>query len=102
MSSIAPDGGPLVYALPLIGVALFVAISGCHSPAHTAQTTANEVSAATKEPRDAAPPSKGAKESVRAPVQPTPVESKTPEEAAKRAADPKDPSGALIIEPAKR
>jgi len=38
---------------------------------------------------------------VRAPVQPVPVESRTPEEAAKRAADPKDPSGALIIEPPK-
>jgi hypothetical protein len=34
-------------------------------------------------------------------VQPVPAESRTPEEAAKRAADPKDPSGALIIEPQK-
>ena len=60
--------------------------------------------------RGAAPPAKeaspakdapGAKESVRAPVQPVPAESRTPEEAAKRAADPKDPSGALIIEPQK-
>lgn len=101
MSSIAPDGGPLAYALPLIGAALFVAISGCHSPAHTAQAPARDVSAATQEPREAAPPAKGAKESVRAPVQPTPAESRTPEEAAKRAADPKDPSGALIVEPAK-
>jgi hypothetical protein len=41
------------------------------------------------------------KESARAPVKPTPVESRTAEEAATRAADPKDPSGALIIkEPA--
>jgi hypothetical protein len=38
-------------------------------------------------------------ESVKAPVQPAPAESRTPEEATKRAADPKDPSGALIIEP---
>jgi len=39
------------------------------------------------------------KESVRPPVKPVPVESKTPEEAASRAADPKDPSGALIVPP---
>jgi len=47
----------------------------------------------------AAPQAPGAKESTRAPVQPVPAESRTPEEAAKRAADPKDPSGALIVEP---
>ena len=41
------------------------------------------------------------KESARPPAQPAPAESRTPEEAAARAADPKDPSGALIIrEPA--
>lgn len=39
------------------------------------------------------------KESVRPPVKPAPAESKTPEEAAARAADPKDPSGALIVLP---
>jgi hypothetical protein len=39
------------------------------------------------------------KESVRPPVKPVPVESKTPEDAALRAADPKDPSGALIVLP---
>jgi len=37
------------------------------------------------------------KESARPPVKPAPAESGTPEEAAARAADPKDPSGALII-----
>ena len=37
------------------------------------------------------------KESARPPVTPAPAESRTPEEAAARAADPKDPSGALII-----
>lgn len=31
-------------------------------------------------------------------AKPAPAESRTPEEAARRAADPKDPSGALIIE----
>ena len=41
------------------------------------------------------------KESARPPAKPAPAESRTPEEAAARAADPKDPSGALIIrEPA--
>jgi len=42
------------------------------------------------------------KESARPPAKPAPGESRTPEEAAAaRAADPKDPSGALIIrEPA--
>ena len=48
-----------------------------------------------------APQAPAAKESTRAPVQPVPAESRTPEEAAKRAADPKDPSGALIVEPPK-
>ena len=37
------------------------------------------------------------KESARPPAKPAPAESRTPEEAAARAADPKDPSGALII-----
>ena len=39
------------------------------------------------------------KESARPPVKAVPAESRTPEEAAARAADPKDPSGALIVEP---
>ena len=37
------------------------------------------------------------KESTRPPAKPAPAESRTPEEAAARAADPKDPSGAIII-----
>ena len=37
------------------------------------------------------------KESAQPPVKPAPVESKTPEDAAARAADPKAPTGALII-----
>ena len=42
------------------------------------------------------------KESARPLAKPRPSESRTPEEAAARAADPKDPSGALIIrEPAR-
>ena len=44
------------------------------------------------------PPEPRKKESARPPVKPAPAESRTPEEAAARAADPKDPSGALIIQ----
>jgi len=49
-----------------------------------------------KEPVPAPP---GAKESTRPAAKPAPAESRTPEEASARAADPKDPSGALIIKP---
>ena len=38
-------------------------------------------------------------ESIHAPVKAAPAESRTPAEASQRAADPKDPSGALIMEP---
>jgi hypothetical protein len=38
------------------------------------------------------------KESARPPVKAAPAESRTPEEATSRAADPKAPSGALIID----
>ena len=38
-------------------------------------------------------------ESARPVLQPAPAESRTVEEATKRAADPKDPSGALIVPP---
>jgi len=38
------------------------------------------------------------KESAHPPAQPAPAEARTQEDAVKRAADPKDPSGALIIE----
>src|SRR5688572_11551396 len=44
------------------------------------------------------PPEPKKKESTRPPVKPAPAEARTPEEAAARAADPKDPSGALIIQ----
>ena len=39
------------------------------------------------------------KESTRPPVAPVPAESRTPEKATQRAADPKAPTGALIIKP---
>lgn len=44
-------------------------------------------------------PGNSSKESTKSPSQPAPAESRTPEEAAKRAADPTDPSGALIVQP---
>ena len=46
-----------------------------------------------------APPSPGARESTRPRVLYAPAESRTAEEASARAADPKDPSGALIVPP---
>lgn len=51
---------------------------------------AGETPAANPEPK---------KESTRPPVTPVPAESRTPEEATQRAADPKAPTGALIIKP---
>jgi hypothetical protein len=77
-------------------IAVFAAASaGCYAP-QTSQADSAAKPAATP-----APQAPAAKESTRAPVQPVPAESRTPEEAAKRAADPKDPSGALIVEPPK-
>lgn len=73
--------------------AIILAAGGCNAPQPSQADN-----------RDKTPPARealGAKETNRAPVQPVPAESRTPEEAAKRAADPKDPSGALIIESAK-
>jgi hypothetical protein len=72
---------------------------GCYAPQQSQADTRGAVPPAKEAP--AVKDAPGAKESVRAPVQPVPAESRTPEEAAKRAADPKDPSGALIIEPPK-
>ncbi len=82
---------------------IVIGILGCQAPP-PAQTQVRSDkpgsdNSAPLTPLDTPPPA--AKESVRAPVQPTPTESRTPEEAAKRAADPKDPSGALIIAPTK-
>ena len=55
-----------------------------------------------KEPKEVpgkSPTAEPKKESAQPPVKPAPIESRTPEEASSRAADPKDPSGALIIAP---
>jgi hypothetical protein len=59
----------------------------------------SSLTAATAVATEPPTPETKLKESVRPPVKPVPVESKTPEESASRAADPKDPSGALIVPP---
>src|SRR4051812_7475549 len=79
---------------------LLCIVAGCHAATDVQRSetkTAPAAAPSREVPRQQ--PSSGAKESTQAPVQPAPAESRTPEEAAKRAADPKDPSGALIIEP---
>ena len=98
MSSIARSVDQTVRILVGAGALAFGILSGCHTPPVTQAEAREPVPVRQRE----APPASGAKESTHPPVQPAPVESKTPEEAAKRAADPKDPSGALIIEPVKR
>ena len=90
---------PVAHASAAALLTLACLAGGCYAP----QQSQADTRPATP-PAKEAPPVKdapGAKESVRPPVQPVPAESRTPEEAAKRAADPKDPSGALIIEPPK-
>lgn len=90
-----------VFAAAMTVIAMGVLVCQAPSPAQAQVRSDNfrRDNSAPLTPRDAPPPA--AKESVRAPVQPAPAESRTPEEAANRAADPKDPSGALIIAPAK-
>ena len=82
----------LAHRLTTIGASIAAAIIfGACAP-----TPPLAAAAAASEP---AIPETKPKESVRPPVKPVPVESKTPEEATSRAADPKDPSGALIVPP---
>ena len=83
------------WTLPLAGIALCASLNACYAPPVQQADARSEPTPADLRDK----PAEGAKESVRAPVRPTPVETRTPEEAAKRAADPKDPSGALIVEP---
>jgi hypothetical protein len=82
-----------VFFRGLGSAALVLAAAGCN---------ANQVAQADgrdKPPQPKEAPAAGSKEAVKPPVQPVPAESRSAEEAAKRAADPKDPSGALIVEP---
>lgn len=105
MSNIVPD---CVAALHCAAALLLVALSGCDATREYDRADARERTPVGSPREKAAPPAKGDKGSggeagtVREPVRPAPAESRTPEEAAKRAADPKDPSGALIVEPPQR
>ena len=67
------------------------------SPAFSVAATSEPTAMPGAKPASPTPPKK--EETIHAPVTPVPAESRTPEEAAARAADPKDPSGALIVQP---
>src|SRR5258706_10278048 len=93
----------LARKLPATGISIATAFffAACaQTPPLTGQPEAGSSQPAATAAASAAPTAEEKlKESVRPPVKPLPVESKTPEEAASRAADPKDPSGALIVLP---
>jgi hypothetical protein len=90
--------------IAMAGAVLFAsAVASAHLSA--GPSAALRLAAETGEPARARvpipavdPPKKG--ESAQPEVKPVPAESRTPEEAAARAADPKDPSGAIIVAPA--
>jgi hypothetical protein len=89
----------------LQGVALGFAIAGTGLSAPAAETTLPSAESATtaapKAPPSKSEGSKAKQKSARPPAKkPAPAESRTPEEASARAADAKDPSGALIIKTA--
>jgi hypothetical protein len=84
----------VVFGIGMAGVAGYVSADGMCARGY-AQAASCQLAAAA----DSQPVESKKQESVRPPVQPVPAESRTPEEATKRAADPKDPSGALIIAP---
>jgi hypothetical protein len=85
----------------LQGVALGFVIAGTGLSAPAAETTLPSAESATtaapKAPPSKSEGSKAKQKSARPPAKPAPAESRTPEEASARAADAKDPSGALII-----
>ena len=81
--------------ISIAGAALFAACAE-NAPVTGQPRVGSSQSAGASDP---SPSESKQKESVRPPVRPAPAESKTPEEAAARAADPKDPSGALIVLP---
>ena len=83
-----------------ISIAVAVVFAACaQTPPPAGHLQGSSQPAATTVASEPSTPETKLKESVRPPVKPVPVESKTPEEAASRAADPKDPSGALIVPP---
>jgi hypothetical protein len=85
----------------LQGMALGFAIAGTGLSASAAETTLPSAESAPTAAPKAAPSesesSKAKQKSARPAAEPAPTESPTPEEASAHAADPKDPSGALII-----
>ena len=81
---------------------MFLFASAVESAHLSARPSSALLLAAATEPAPGVPFPDGElrkKESARAPAKATPAESRTPEEAEARAADPKDASGALIIAP---
>ena len=88
-------------AIAIAGMGLFACDAQTTPPtapsSQPSQTSAPpEPIAAPAKPESSKPAS--GKESSQAPVKPVPAESRTQEDATARAADRKDPSGALIIE----
>ncbi len=81
-------------ALAVAVIALGACTVGNGSTARPAAALAVPQSA---EPQGRDPESK--KETNRAPVTPVPAEFRTPEQAAQHAADPKTPTGAIVIKP---
>ena len=82
-------------------MALGFVVAGTGLSASAAETTLplaeSETTAAPKAPPSESESSKAKQKSAPPAAEPAPAESRTPEEAAARAADPEDPSGALII-----
>jgi hypothetical protein len=82
-------------------MALGFAIAGMGLSTSAAETTLPSAESATtadpKAPPSESESSEAKQKSARPAAEPAPAESRTPEEAAARAADPEDPSGALII-----
>lgn len=85
--------------IAMAGAALFAACAETARVTGQPQAGSSQSAAPAAAASERSTPEAKQKESVRPPVNPAPGESKTPEEAAARAADPKDPSGALIVLP---
>ena len=85
--------------IAMAGAALFSTCAETAPVTSQPQAGSSQSAVAAATASEPSTPEAKQKESVRPPVKPAPAESKTPEEAAARAADPKDPSGALIVLP---
>lgn len=85
--------------ISMAGAALFAACAQTAPVTGQPRVGSSQSAATAAAASEPSTPEAKQKESGRPPVKPSPVESKTPEEATARAADPKDPSGALIVLP---